>query len=371
MPKIVHLSSVHPAFDSRIFDKECRSLANAGYKVSLVIAHDRDEIIEQINIKHIRNRKTTRLKRVIFSTWQVYKRARQENADLYHFHDAELIPIAILLRLHGKKIIYDVHEDLPKQIQSKHYLPSIIKYPLANFARIGEWLASRIFFNGIIGATPDIARKFPSKKTIIVQNFPRLENLSTSSKITPYSKRKNIICYIGGISKERAIFEMVAAMPLIGEKKTRLLIAGSFFSNKTKQEIKQKSAWEKVDYLGHLNKDQIVEQLNKSRCGLVILHPTKAYLMSYPVKMFEYMAQGLPIIVSDFALWRKILEPYNCAIFINPLKANEISSAIEWILQNENQAEEMGKKGKKAVELHFNWQSEENKLLSFYKKLLA
>lgn len=370
MTKVIHLSSAHPAFDSRIFVKQCRSLAKANYDVSLIVQHDDDAIIDGIKLLHIKKNKSKRLKRMLFSTWQIYKLAREKKAALYHFHDAELMFAAILLRFFGAKVIYDVHEDLPQQIQSKHYLPFIFKYPLALFAKIAEWFSS-LFFSGIIAATPDIANRFPTKKTIVVQNFPRFEEITNSNNSIPYQNRKNNICYIGGISKQRGIFEIVKSMNLIIEKNAKLIIAGSFFSNLTKQEIVKNKGWEKVEYLGFLDRTQIIKELNKARCGLVILHPTKAYLTSYPVKMFEYMAAGLPIIVSDFPLWREILEPYNCAIFVNPNKEEEISKAIDWILQNPKKAMEMGQRGKKATIKNYNWKSEEKKLLDFYKKILA
>lgn len=371
MPSVVHLSSVHPPFDTRIFINECRSLAQHGYDVSLIIVHDKDERIDNIALQHIKKKQTGRIRRMVFTTWQVYKKAKKAKADLYHFHDAELIPIAILLRLGGAKIIYDIHEDLPLQIQSKHYLHPVFKFPLALLAKTAEWISTRIFFTGIVAATPDIARRFAMDKTIIVQNFPRLEEIIDTKSNILHTNQENNICYIGGISKERGIFEIVKSMALLKTSQTKLLLAGSFFSSQIQQKITSENGWENVNYLGHINRTQVIEQLNKSRCGLVILHPTKAYLTSYPVKMFEYMAAGLPIIASNFSLWQEILNPFDCAIFVDPTDTNEISKAIDWILQNPDKAYEMGQRGKKAAEQYFNWKNEEEKLLRLYEKLLA
>lgn len=82
------------------------------------------------------------------------------------------------------------------------------------------------------------------------------------------------------------------------------------------------------------------------------------------------MSAGLPVIASNFPLWKEIVEKNCCGICVNPLNSKEIADAINWVLQNPSQAAEMGRKGRKAIEEKYNWEEESRKLISFYEQIL-
>jgi len=207
--KVCHLTSVHSPFDTRIFYKECRTLAQAGYKIVLVVPHDKNDVVDGVRIRAVPKPKNRR-ERMTKTVWQIYKAAVAENADIYHFHDPELIPVGIMLKLKGKKVIYDVHEDVPKQILTKYWIPSFLRRAVSASASLFEKIGSK-FFDGIVTATPTIADKFPLDKTAAVQNFPMLNELVTSDA-TPYPNRPYNIVYVGGITALRGIREMVQAV---------------------------------------------------------------------------------------------------------------------------------------------------------------
>jgi len=367
--KIVHLTSVHSFQDTRIFWKECISLANAGYEVSLVAPCSQEAPTSISNVNFIAFPKAqNRFMRMLWSTWLVYKTALTVPAALYHFHDPELIPVGILLKIfHGKKIIYDVHEDLPKQILSKNWIPERLRYAIAYLMEKVESFGAKIF-DALVTATPGIENRFKNKaqRTENINNYPILSEFSSVVKIRR-EKKENAVCYVGGISDIRGIFEIVEA---IAPLNVNLLLAGKFVGDDTRKSVEKTPGWNRVVELGYVNRNQVAETLEKSVAGLVTLHPVPNYLDSQPVKMFEYMAAGLPVIASNFPLWRQIVEGNNCGICVDPLNSAEISQAIQWILDNPEQAQEMGRNGYKAVVEKYNWDVEAVKLKKLYQDLL-
>lgn len=366
--KIAHITTIHNAFDVRIFHKECTSLKLAGYNVCLIVKEAEKKQINGVNIIPITEQKN-RLKRFFISSKDIYIEAKKSKAKIIHFHDPELIPVGIMLSLQGRKIIYDVHEDLPRQILSKHWISPLLRYPVSWSAEIIEWFTSRIFFSGIVPATPKIAARFPSSKTMLVQNYPLLEE-QIKHKEASWSNRKQQVAYIGGVDSTRGVLENIKALDKLSSSlNIRMLLAGPFSSSALERKCKKQSGWKQVDYHAWLTRADVMKELSHSIAGLVVLHPTPSYIDSLPIKMFEYMLAGIPVIASDFPLWRDIIKENNCGILVDPFKPEETAQAIKWIIEHPEQAEQMGKNGQKAVETKYNWSQEEKKLLQLYKKL--
>jgi len=300
--KVCILTSVHLPFDTRIFHKEAKSLSKAGYNVALVAQHGKDEIVDGIRIIPLPKPKN-RLERMTKTVWLAYQKALKIDADIYHFHDPELIPIGLLLKRHGKRVIYDVHEDYPEAIPSKHYLSLWVRKLIAwVFEKFERFAANSL--SGIIPATPTIAKRFESinKSTVIIQNFPILSEFHTG-KTVPWRKRSNAVVYVGGIVVMRGAKEMVEAIRLTSKKtNVRLILAGNFYPRSLRKEIESMEGWKQTEYLGYLSYEKVASLLGRVKIGLVLIHPEPRYQVSYPVKLFEYMSAGIPVIASDFPL---------------------------------------------------------------------
>lgn len=367
---ICHMTSVHPATDVRIFKKECQSLAKAGYNVSLIAPEEKSENKEGVRIVGIHPSKRGPLFRMIVDPWKVLQVSLKEDAHVYHFHDPELLGAGLLLKLLAKKaVIYDVHEDYSLSIQTKSWLPRWARKPLSWIIKYFENFSAK-YFNCILSATPEIAKRFNSinKNSIIVQNFPLLDEFS--QKGVSWQERHNAVIYIGVIHTFRGIKEMINALEIAQKKiDAKLILAGSFYPKSLKKEIQSHSGWKHVEYKGFVPHKELASLLAQVKAGLVLIHPVTRYRTSYPTKLFEYMAGGIPVIASDFVLWREILEGTGCGLLVDPLDPQAIADSIVYLLEHPKEAAEMGRRGKKAVEEMYNWSKEEGKLLQLYKDL--
>lgn len=366
--KIVHITTVHSPLDIRIYHKQCKSLANNGYEVSLIApASTSIDTVDNVELISIAV-ESSRLKRMFQSTLIAFNKALYLNAKIYHFHDPELIPIGILLRLMGKKVIYDVHEDLPRQLISKEWINAWLRYPLSLLVELMEWISSRLFFSAIVTVTPTIAARFPSSKTVLIQNFPKLNELKANTEIL-WSERSDQVIYVGGIEPVRGAIECITAFELLKNSLCEFVLAGLFVSQELEDQCRTQKGWNNVVYKGWLSREDVRDMLGQVKAGLVLFYPIPNHLDAQPNKLFEYMSAGIPIIASDFPLWRKIVESTNCGLLVNPLKPKDIAKAIDWLLDHPKDAEEMGRNGRKAVEEKYNWTCEEKKLLDLYQRL--
>lgn len=373
MKRIVHITSVHTAFDTRIFLKECRSLVAAGFDVTLIAPHNHDEIVNGIRIKALPTY-NRRFKRFIFATLRSFFISWRLPAHLYHFHDPELIPMGLVLKFLGKRVIYDIHEDVPRSLMaaSRDYIPHRFKKVVGFLVEKFEDLASRIF-TALVAATPEIAERFKNRnsRTTVIFNFPILSEFMGNHSVD-WNKRPATIAYIGGISLERGIHKMIAAVDLLPASLCpKLVIAGRFSPSPLENAMRSLPGWRRIDYRGWATRDQISEILGQSRMGLLLLHPLESFMNSYPIKLFEYMAAGIPVVASNFPLWQEIIEKHHCGICVDPNDMGEIRNAIQHLLNHPDDAELMGRNGRQAVEKNYSWQSEEKKLILLYNRILS
>jgi glycosyltransferase involved in cell wall biosynthesis len=362
--KVVHMTSVHPAFDVRIFHKECVSLADAGFAVVLIAPHDHDEMHDGVQIRAV-PKPSSRRERMTRTTWQVFQRAILERADVYHFHDPELLLFGMLLKLMGKCVVYDVHENVPEDIMTKKYIPVLYRATLARIVGGLERLGAGLF-DRVIAVTGAIAGRFFEGKTVVVQNYPLLAETSSGTS-TPHENRPHEVAYIGVVLEVRGIFEMVEGISRVPEHfGARLVLAGSFNPPTLKAEATAIQGWAHVESHSWVSRAHVGTILERVRAGLVLFHPGPNHLEAQPNKLFEYMAAGLPVIASDFPLWREIVAGADCGLLIDPLNPDAIAGAIQWVLEHPQEAQAMGQRGRKAILAQYHWEREAAKLLEMY-----
>tara|TARA_R110001583_G_scaffold58103_1_gene173441 strand:+ start:14872 stop:15999 length:1128 start_codon:yes stop_codon:yes gene_type:complete len=371
--KICQLTSVHSRHDTRIYNKICHSLAQGGYDVFLIVADGLgDESINNIEILDV-GTNTSRLKRFLNTSKSIFNLALELNCEIYQFHDPELFPVALKLKKRGYKVIFDSHEYLPGQILDKEYIPvffrKLISYSVEKYFDINIKK-----LDAVISVTPHIIDKFRSKSGNAIQltNYPILESDNNSFYKEEYIKRKNTVFYAGTIYETSQQYHIIKAIESIDNVKYSLV---GTINDKYKNILKILSAWDKVELTSFVPKVELDKIAMNATIGLAIFDyiPNLGYKIgSLGVnKIFEYMLYGLPIICTDFILWKEIVEKYNCGLYVNPNDINAITKAIRYLIENKEEAYEMGQNGRNAVLEEFNWNTQETILLHTYKSLLS
>jgi glycosyltransferase involved in cell wall biosynthesis len=366
--KVVHLTSVHQANDPRIVQKECATLADEGYDVVVIAPGSNGDVPR--NVRHrVVPTPASRFERFTKTIWRVFAAARSERAQVYHFHDPELILAGIALRLCGARVIFDVHEDIPLDIRTKPWVPRWLR-PLVSFGASGFLRLVQNCFTAIVPATPSIAESFTHKRVVIVRNYPRLSDLCAEEPV-PLPLRQPNAVYIGSVTAVRGIEQMVLAMahPLM-PKPARLIIAGAFEDEALQRRVSALPGWSQVDALGHVGRRELASALARAQVGLLLLQPERSFTDSLPTKLFEYIGVGLPVIATKFIVaCREIIERYECGILVDPRDVDEIANALETIFAQPESARAMGERGRTALCGRYEWKTEASNLLGLYAEI--
>lgn len=367
MTKICHITTVHPNFDVRIFYKEAISLVGAGYDVTLIVQHNKNETIDGVKIIALSKPKN-RFKRIFSLSKKAYKSALEQKADIYHFHDPELLPWMMRLKAKtGASIIYDVHEDYLTGMRQKRYIPFGIRNFLVLVFNFFEKYCSKNFTK--ILAEKYYIERFPGGRTVL--NYPLLSG--REEKKNYYSKNEFRALYTGNISEDRGALihtSLIKSLSFL-----HIYMAGK--CDKKLLEKLNKLAGPFRDRLhiesgGFIPYKRILEYYNAGNwiAALAVFPFTKHYCRKELTKFFEYMYAGTPVIASNFPAWKEIIEKNQCGICVDPAKPKEAARAIEYLIKNPETAKKMGENGKKAVLEKYNWERESKKLLNIYEELL-
>jgi glycosyltransferase involved in cell wall biosynthesis len=370
-PDIVHVSSAHPWTDNRVHLREAAGAAAAGYRVRL-IAVESDVTAPETGVEVVTIRRRRRRARMVLSALEVTWLACRSRARVVHLHDPELVWSVPLHRLLGRRVVFDAHEDLPDQVLGKGYLAGrrrrLLRSGLSLFARAVVRVAGTA--DRVVAATETIARTYPSHKTVLVRNYPRLR--ASEDGAAPASERRPTVVYVGALGPERGAAELmrVSRSPELPPGWT-LEVAGTV-SSPFGAEIRDEAArpGSPLVFHGQLAPVATRDLLLTARVGLVLFQPTKAHLNSLPTKMFEYMAAGQAVVLSDFPLWRELLAPHDCATFVDPSDPQAAARAIARYASDPELLDRHGRNARAAASTKFTWESEEQVLVGVYRDLL-
>ena len=370
--RVCILTSVHIPFDGRVFHREACSLAKAGYDVTLIAKHDKEETVSGVRVVPL-PKPRSRLHRMTAVLWRLYRLAVREDADVYHFHDPELMIVGLLLKFRGKKVIWDVHEHYPNAILDKFYLARPLRRVMSKSFDLFERAVAR-FYDYVIYTTPFVGERYQRMgvRSGRVENYPILE-LSTAFERNPQDK----IIYLGAMSKTRGLLEVIEAFSLVAKERPswELCLVGSSRPKSFEQEMKDLAARRGVgsnvkfiEWVPYEEKERLSSQ---AAMGVITFLPYSNNTSCLPNKLFDYMLVGLPVIASDFPLYREVVEPAQCGLIVDPSKPEEIARAMEHLIEHPEEARRMGENGRRAVLEKYNWEKESERLLRIYEAVLT
>lgn len=365
-PRVVSLSTVHHGHDNRVFNKEAKALVAAGFDYHLVISAEHDGVDEGVPVVAL-HREEGRLRRLFVSQRDAWKCLRRLSPELLHVHDPELIPMALLWgRLHHCKVVYDAHEDLVGQIDTKPYLGRLTR-PLARTAARGlVGLADRRA-DAIVAATPTVGERFTHAPVTVVRNYPWLANYAVDPDPVP-----GRLVYVGDLSEERKLSFMIEVTRRVRDTvpDAHLVLAGRVLPGC--QPVVGRAVEEGfVEHLGLISPATVPQVLSHAQVGLVFLRPLPNYVKSLPTKLFEYMAAEVPFCASDFPAWRRMFGGHGAGILVDTEDLGAVSRAVAELLSDPQRCREMGRAGRAAVQEGLNFESQADGLVELVTGLVG
>ncbi len=360
--KICHLTSVHRAFDNRIFHKEAKSLAKKNHDVSIIAQHVREETeggVRIIPLPCAKNR-LDRMTRIVFA---LIRKALREKPDVYHFHDPELVPAGLFLKLFTRAaVFYDVHEDYPKLILDKEWIESSLARKIISRAFNALEKTAALFFDAIITVTDDIVAKFPAKKTVLLRNFVLLEMIDN---VVPKKNDtgKTVIINMGSLERNRGIREIVQSMEIL-DGRAELWLLGKWAADDVQRECENTPGWQHTKYFGFMKPDEAFSYLKAADIGLHCVYPNDFYLIGLPTKLFEYAACRKPTLITYSKYWDDQFGEF--VVFTDPLDPADIASKISNLIDDEELRTGIGDRARAFVEKKYTWEAESEKLVEAY-----
>lgn len=361
--QVLHLSTVHHSHDNRVRNKETLGLARAGVDVGLAIQCAADDSSGAFPVYSLPSpgQRVARLTGSQVSAWKLLSRLRPR---IVHIHDPELVPMVWLwARTHRAHAIYDAHEDLVKQIETKTYLNRYAK-PVARFAAqvLVGWADKGM--DAIVAATPEVAQAFTNPKTTVVRNYPWLSDFEADPQPIP-----GRMVYVGDLTEERKLSLMIEATRRAREQvPTAHLVLAGRAKGAAAATLEREADGEVIRYLGLLEPTQIPTVVASGQVGLILLAPLPNYVTSLPTKLFEYMAGAVPFLGSDFEGWRTMFPAGG--VFVDSQSTESTVAAMVEMLTDPERCARIGAEGRTYLEQHFTFEEQADALVALTRSLL-
>ncbi|MBN1879724.1 glycosyltransferase family 4 protein [bacterium] len=378
--KVAVVTTRHRAQDDRIYYKQALSLAKR-MDVIMIAPEDHEDLVWASCVRfHPIPRRRSPPGR-IRSLFEAVRAIRREKPDVCHLHDLDLVFAIPLIRVFtDSRIIYDAHEAFPEQIAKKQELPGWIRSPAAKVINIIEKTLVRMA-DRIITADDPTTRSFyvTGIPATTVFNYPDLVNFQNYESVDDRSgsvdcKRETLV-YHGSITADRGLFHMIEAMDMIRQQYPGVLlkIVGRInqqLQGMAEERIRYQCLEKHIEFTGWIPYRAIADILRSCDIGLVPLQPNEKFKRNIPLKIFEYMACGLPIIAADLPPVRRYFSQVDCGILFDSTKPSELARCVIDLLGDPEKRRMFGQNGMRMVHCEWNWNQMERILFEIYESLI-
>ena len=378
--KVCHLTVLHRLDDARVYYKECRSLAHNGFDVTLVGFEDvaYDLVKDGVRVISLCQPAKNRIEVIRTRTKLAYQKALELDADIYHFHEPELLGVGLKLKRKGKKVVFDSHEFYGYQLYYGVHKPKVVAVPPALmrlFAKLFMRYEARVCrrLDAVVEVcTVEGSDYFEgrAKRVCFIRNTPVLDAEKNFDAQTEVARcQEPSVSYIGSLTHDRGVTSLVEACDKAG---VSLILAGNFNPKSYGERLRAMPAFQCVDYRGFLNREGMDEAMKQSFAGVSNILCVGQYhkIDTFPTKVLDYMRMGLPVIISNTRFHLEMNEKYHFGICVNPADSDEIAAALTYLFQHPEEASAMGRNGKQLVETAWNWAVDESRLLDLYRTIL-
>ncbi|MBN1183215.1 MAG: glycosyltransferase [Bacteroidales bacterium] len=370
---ICQITSMHQWDSIRIYKKACLGLVRNGIEVHLVtISPDIPPVDIGIKFHWLKQRKGWR--RRIFSSREAYRIALKINADIFHFHDPDLLPWMLILSIKGRRVVYDMHENYA-EVFHRLNLPVLLKMIMANlWTYFLRFCARR--FKGIITVSQSMQSLLSSISTpmIVVRNAPYLLELED---VNINIGKKPFTVYTSGTnSSMRNCMQTIEALPYILRKipEVRLIFAGEYQPEGFKEELKEKAIElgidSHVELEGMLPYKENFMRTVQMEVGCVFYEDNVNNRVGIPNRLFEYMYAGVAVIGESFVEVKKVIEDSKCGNVVNSSDSQSIANGVIQLFSDIEKLKKMQSNARNKIISDYSYENELKKMISFYYSLL-
>jgi glycosyltransferase involved in cell wall biosynthesis len=371
--KVCHFASVHTTTDTRVFHRECTSLAKF-FDVTFIGIGNKSGLMNNVNVIAV-PKPSNRIYRLLFTTWKVFFLAWKQHADIYHIHDAELIPFAFLFALRGKKVIYDIHENTYEDIMRKPWILDSFRWVLGLLFKTLEWLSAQSMYTILVIAKPEFAKKFITRKRVIIQNFADFEQFNSYRITQRQAIVANNLFYIGTVyDYYYDLIPIIKALHILKQQGKIIHFhcvgyKGRYVDTVLSKLPEYQELKEQLHFYGYLNTTEGYEISKTCKVGLCLKNQPEEILLSHERKFFEYMAAGLPVLACNYHIYKEIIDTHQIGKYVTIDDATAISAALDELFFTTQKLDMYAANGVDAAELTFNWHAEETKLVDLYNNM--
>jgi len=361
------ITSGHSKDDVRVFRKIAISLAKNNFESYLLCTEpSKDETIDGVHIISVNYKPKNRFSRILFSWRRLRKAALKINADIYQLHDPELLSLARYLKKKKKTVIFDCHEDMRNLVDKKWIPKPFRKLAFFLFSIKEKKVLSKC--DALISVTPHIVERLLkiNPNTVLITNYPFLY------PVYERTNAQNNIVFAGNLNG----YTHDALIDAINKVKMDIkydIVSSSGYNKAFIEQVSEidinhcVTLHEKMDFS---NLREFYKNCVVGYCGCTYRKNVGYNIGTLGVcKLFEYFVEGMPVICTDFVLWKEIIDKYKCGVYVNPYNTDEIINALIYLFGDKERLKLLGNNARRAAEMEFNWNTQESKLIKLYNSL--